>query len=112
MGRYTITGMAPGSELEKDLPYGGSLVVERNEYGAFVYTAEVEARDEDAALDVVAALLGTTSEALDMQTCYEDEEEYGGEADGYRQYGRLVGHVPMGRVRDVREAICLTLRRR
>jgi len=93
---------------ERTLPYEGSIFVEVNELGGTVFDATIEAASDSAVVDILEALVGSS-----VTTAYCEEEDYdeGGEADGYRAWGRVIGHIPMGILRGgPREAICAVLR--
>lgn len=91
---------------EIELPYDGQVDLDRNEYGVLCFRAELEARDDQAAC---AILDGVFREEWTQMGFYDEEEWGGGAEDGYQAYGKLLGHVPMGCIRNVREAICLAL---
>jgi hypothetical protein len=109
MARYNISGLVdetPAFMGERTLPYGSTMFVERNELGGIVFDAAIEAASEDAAVDIIIALVGSPITVMHS----EEDEDCGGEADGYRAWGRVLGHIPMGVLRGgVREAICQVL---
>lgn len=111
MARFNISGLIDNgiSALmgEKTLPYEGSLFVERNELGGVVFDAAIEAANQDAAEDIIIALVGSPITVMGS----EEEPDWGNGGDeGYRAWGRVIGHIPMGVLRGgVREAICLVL---
>lgn len=113
MARFNISGLIDNGTSalmgERALPYEGSLFVERNDLGGVVFDAAIEAANIEAAVDIIEALV--KSEVTTVAVMTDEDCEYGGAEDGYRAWGRVIGHIPMGVLRGgVREAICLVLR--
>jgi hypothetical protein len=114
MARFNISGLIDNTPTfmgERTLPYEGSPFVERNDLGGVVFDAAIEAANIEAAVDIIEALAGSSITTVAVMT--DEDCEYGGAEDGYRAWGRVIGHIPMGVLRGgIREAICLVLNAR